>query len=168
MIFQYQGLSTLSKTNISNCVSFWSTAFRYSEATLTTNVSFCNFENLEAGSIINYFSFCDGRIERCNYVNNFQTQWNYGLIFADSKRLDIYDSVFQNTLTVERVPIFYAFGGQIYIYRCNFDEYFASSESSGFVDNSSISTDPFSNDLEFNEFHRVKEIYNIVCPNQRK
>ena len=116
MIWQYQGYSSLSKTNITNCVSMHSTAFHYWGGSSTKNVSFCNFENLEAGSQIIQFVECAGSIERCNFLNNSQINGSYGLIYVESKRLDILDSVFQNNRKNNKGGLFYAgYKGDIYI-----------------------------------------------------
>ncbi|EAY15496.1 hypothetical protein TVAG_210260 [Trichomonas vaginalis G3] len=91
----------------------------------------------------------DGRVERCNYINNFQTGSLNGLVFVYDNKVDILDSVFPNNRKNDRGKLFYSFNGQIYIYRCNVDKYSAYGEFGGFVDTASMTTDPFSNDLKF-------------------
>ena len=73
MIYQDSGDSSLSNTNITNCISIQATAFLYFFIKPAAKVKFCNFENLEATrSAITHFERADGIIERCNYINNFQ------------------------------------------------------------------------------------------------
>ena len=147
MISQFHGNSSLSKTNFSNCISNAGTGFVYSRLRLTTNVSFCNFENLEATEyIITSFSECPGNIERSNYINNSQKSAEYGLIFVLNERLDILDSSFQHNLKNVNVPLFYTdYGGQIYLIRSHVDNF----TTIGFVDSSEMTTNSFINEIEF-------------------
>ena len=151
MIHSENGLSSLSNTNITNCIAKFSSAFWFYSVQSTTKVSFCNFENLEAiYQIITRFSLCNGKIERCNYINNSQRNLDDGLVYIHYHRLDILDSVFKNNRMNNRGSLFYAYdGGKLYIFRCNVDSYSASSLFDGIVDNSSISTVSFSNNLKF-------------------
>lgn len=146
MIYQKQGYSSLSNTNISKCKSEQAPSFHYWEVQSTPTVSFCNFENLEAKSyMISCFSFSNGKIERCNYINNIQTSGMHGIIFAVSGKLEITDSVFdKNTLD----PLFYAYSGEITIIHCHIDKPSTYAEYAA-IDTSRMTTESFSNKLKF-------------------
>ena len=108
MIYHKFGVGSLSKTNISNCISSRKIGFYYDFADTIVNVSFCSFENLKAtGSMITAFSAWPGKIERCNYINNSQDDENsWGLVYIYGKRLDIFDSSFQKIYMVNIILYF--------------------------------------------------------------
>ena len=145
MIVQRRGNSYFSKTNITNCVSSIATCFYSEEVGSTTNVSFCNFEKLEASQFtITVFSSCPGIIEKCNYINNSQKNTDWGLVSVMlKKRHDILDSSFQNNL--KDVPLFATrYGGDISIIRCYADKF----TTIGLVDTSEMTTNSFINEIE--------------------
>ena len=142
MIFQHQGFASLSKTNISNCISSQCTGFDYVESTV--NVSFCNFENLKATEwVITGFS-CQGRIDQCNYINNSQEK-NDGLVYVSINRLDIFNSSFQNNRQNNGVLFHTDWDGQIYIHQCSIDDL----STAGTVDTTDQGTESFKNNLTF-------------------
>ena len=149
MIYQYQGYTSLSKTNITNCVSDFETAFYYNYVGSTTNALFCNFEKLEASSNgITNFDTCDGKVERCNYINNLQRTDSYGIVIDWSNKVQILDSVFQGNNHNNKGKLFSTVSGQIYIIKCNNDRYTTNSVG-GIIDNSNMKTQSFANNLKF-------------------
>lgn len=83
-------------------------------------------------------------MERCNYLNISQN--GLGLFMVHSSKVDVLDSVFQKN----QGTLFFAnYLGRIYIIRCIIDQFSASSFTGAIVDNSSMATETFSNDLEF-------------------
>ncbi|EAY23636.1 hypothetical protein TVAG_119730 [Trichomonas vaginalis G3] len=149
MIYSREGDSSLSNTNITNCISQQATAFRYDYMKSTTKVKFCNFENLEATQkAISNLQNTDGIIERCNYINNSQTDKNYGLVHEYNKRLDVLDSVFRDNLKNKNGAIFSTISGQIYIFNCSIDTY-SQSKNGGTISTSEMPMKPFFNDLKF-------------------
>ncbi|EAY23629.1 hypothetical protein TVAG_119660 [Trichomonas vaginalis G3] len=150
MIYQQLGDTSLSNTNITNCISQHATAFMYWSMESTTKVKFCNFENLEATNIIiTCFEFTVGIVERCNYINNSQTDKFYGFVYECGKKLNVLDSVFKDNRKNEKGALFSANDGQIFIINCNIDDYKESNTYRGTIDTSEMTTKPFSNDLKF-------------------
>ena len=147
MIVQRRGNSYFSKTNITNCVSSIATCFYSEEVGSTTNVSFCNFEKLEASQFtITVFSSCPGIIEKCNYINNSQKSTSFGLVYAWDNRIDILDSYFQNNLKNLDAPLFDSrLEGQIYIIRCHADNF----TTNGLVITDEMTTNSFINEIYF-------------------
>ncbi|EAY08720.1 hypothetical protein TVAG_251460 [Trichomonas vaginalis G3] len=151
MLYQNKGFGSLSKTNISNCISSQKPGFEYDYVESTVNVSFCNFENLQVtDGIITYFYNSPGRIDRCNYKNNSQNDEYFGIVSVTSKRLDIFDSSFQNNPEINKGKLFEAGNGdgKIYIHRCSIDSYSADT-GSGIVYTSDQGTESFKNNLTF-------------------
>ncbi|EAY05134.1 hypothetical protein TVAG_151210 [Trichomonas vaginalis G3] len=146
MIYHGNGFASLSKTNISNCISLQRPGFMYRDIESTVNVSFCNFENLKAtDALTTQFWKCPGRIDRCNYINNSQNNKNWGIVYVSDNRHDIFDSSFQNNPQINKGKLFEAYYGQIYIHRCSIDSY----SSVGYVDTSEKGEVSFKNILKF-------------------
>ena len=167
MIYQKKGFGSLSKTNISNCISRQNAGFEYVEVEPTLNISFCNFENLKAASrLITTFSFSPGRIYRCNYINNSQDEEYFGIVYVYDGRLDIFYSTFQNNPQFNKGKLFRTDGdGQIYIHQCNIDSY----SSIGNVDTSERGESSFKNNLKFIDLSPCEgnfEIVLLVLPNK--
>ena len=148
MIHKFEGIGSLSKTNVSNCISLWMPSFYFDTLDSTINISFCNFENLKATErTISAIWGCPGTIERSNYINNSQELYGY-LVSASHSRLKILDSSFQNNLRNNEGVIFYGYFEKIYIRRCSIDNF----SYSGKVDTSELGESSFKIIFKFNDF----------------
>lgn len=142
MIYQYEGNSSLSYTNFTNCESSSTTAFNIESCEPFYNVSFCCFEKLDSPYTVSNFRFVHGRAERCNYINNLQANIFAGVLTFVQCGYEVLDSIFR----LNRAQ--YIFYGQADIKRCYLDQNSGKATHDKNINEYKL-TSSFENDIKF-------------------